>query len=136
MSMIKDVIARAELAMMGVVVPINNYSEADLMTQYIYKTARNREKEFDSEKQVNKYNASKTKNEIVGLVAYCVYDMCIVAYVLRNKSRGDYKIVPFEYNTENYFYSLCWAENLDQPEFSELGDVCFKKVGETYKFAG
>ena len=135
MSAIKRVIENAQVAMLGYVVPVSNWSEVDLIAQYITNELLGYEKTFDLEKRANQYNRSRTKHEVVGVAMNYAYDMPILCCVLKNDSKGDYRIVPYEFDAGDYCYSFCWAENLSHDIYSELGDVAFIKKGDEYRVA-
>lgn len=126
MSKMSELHAKAELAMMGFVVECNT-NEAKVMSDYIADVLTNGLHErIDLSRRINQYNRSRTKNEVVGMVCSKAYNMPMIHFILKNDSKGDYKIVPFEYKSGQYEYSFCWTENLSDDNCSELGDMCFK----------
>lgn len=137
MSKIKSEMAtRCELAMMGKVVPVNDYSEVQAMTEYIttvIKGEKYTEKLVDILKNgINRFHENKVKY----LVVNKVMGMPCITYLLDSgvsKDHEDYYPAPFEedYGT-GYPASFCYVFNLESDWCSEFGDCFFEKKSDGY----
>lgn len=129
-----EMATRCELAMMGKVVPVNDNSEVQVMTEYIISVLQgNGEDCVDVlENAINVYHENKVKY----LVVNRVMDMPCITYLLDSgvdKDHEDYYPAPFEedYGT-GYPASFCYVFNLDCDWCSEFGDCFFEKRSDGY----
>lgn len=129
-----EMAARCELAMMGKVVPVNDNSEVQVMTEYIISVLQgNGEDCVDVlENAINVYHENKVKY----LVVNRVMDMPCITYLLDSgvdKYHEDYYPAPFEedYGT-GYPVSFCYVFNLECDWCSEFGDCFFEKRPDGY----
>lgn len=129
-----EMAARCELAMMGKVVPVNDNSEVQVMTEYIISVLQgNGEDCVDVlENAINAYHENKVKY----LVVNRVMDMPCITYLLDSgvdKYHEDYYPAPFE---EDYGtgcpVSFCYVFNLECDWCSEFGDCFFEKRPDGY----
>ena len=136
MSKMKSEMAtRCELAMMGKVVPINDNSEVQSMTEYIVKAVKGVDKVnlVDIVKEsINRYQENKVKY----IVCNRVMGMPCITYLLDSgvgKDNEDYYPAPFEedYGT-GYPCAFCYVFNLETDWCSEFGDVFFQKKDDGY----
>ena len=135
MSKIKSEMAtRCELAMMGLVIPVNDNSEVQAMTEYIMTVIKGDADNLVDilENAICKYNDNKVKY----LVVNRVHDMPCITYLLDSgvdKDDEDYYPAPFEedYGT-GYPASFCYVFNLDSDWCSEFGDCFFEKKADGY----
>ena len=131
-----EMATRCELAMMGKVVPVNDNSEVQAMTEYITTVIRG--EEYSSklvdilENAINRFYENKVKY----LVVNTVMDMPCITYLLDSgvdKDHEDYYPAPFE---EDYGTgcpaSFCYVFNLDCDWCSEFGDCFFEKKSDGY----
>lgn len=131
-----EMATRCELAMMGKVVPVNDNSEVQVMTEYIATVIRGEEysnKLVDILKNaINRFHDNKVKY----LVVNTVMDMPCITYLLDSgvdKDHEDYYPAPFEedYGT-GYPVSFCYVFNLECDWCSEFGDCFFEKRPDGY----
>lgn len=136
MSKIKSEMAtRCELAMMGLVVPVNDNSEVQAMTEYIVTVVNgNADNLVDIlENAICKYSDNKVKY----LVVNRLHGMPCITYLLasgvEDKEDEDYYPAPFEedYGT-GYPASFCYVFNLESDWCSEFGDCFFEKKADGY----
>lgn len=129
-----EMATRCELAMMGKVVPVNDNSEVQVMTEYIISVLQgNGEDCVDVlENAINVYHENKVKY----LVVNRVMDMPCITYLLDSgvdKYHEDYYPAPFE---EDYGTgcpaSFCYVFNLESDWCSEFGDCFFEKRPDGY----
>ena len=137
MSKVKNEMAtRCELAMMGKVIPVNDNSEVQAMTEYIATVLKGEQyasKLVDILKNaICKYQNNKVKY----LVVNTVMDMPCITYLLDSgvdKDHEDYYPAPFEedYGT-GYPCAFCYVFNLENDWCSEFGDCFFEKREDGY----
>ena len=137
MSKIKSEMAtRCELAMMGKVIPVNDNSEVQPMTEYIVRTIKGDDqanKLVDILKNaINHYQ----ENMVKYLVVNTVHDMPCITYLLDSgvdKDHEEYYPAPFEtdYGT-GYPVAFSYVFNLDTDWCSEFGDAFFEKKSDGY----
>ena len=134
MSKIKNEMAtRCELAMMGKVVPINDNSEVQSMTEYIVTAIKGKADLVDIVKEsICRYHENKVKY----LVCNTVMGMPCITYLLDSgvdKDHEDYYPAPFE---EDYGTGMpcafCYVFNLESDWCSEFGDCFFEKKADGY----
>ena len=130
----REMATRCELAMMGKVVPVNDNSEVQVMTEYIISVLQgNGEDCVDVlENAINVYHENKVKY----LVVNRLMDMPCITYLLDSgvdKDHEDYYPAPFEedYGT-GYPVSFCYVFNLECDWCSEFGDCFFEKRPDGY----
>ena len=135
MSKIKSEMAtRCELAMMGKVIPVNDNSEVQSMTEYIVTVIKGDAKNLVDilENAICKYNDNKVKY----LVVNTVHGMPCITYLLDSgvdKDHEDYYPAPFEEDYgSGYPASFCYSFNLDSDWCSEFGDCFFQKQRDGY----
>ena len=136
MSKIKSEMAtRCELAMMGLVVPVNDNSEVQSMTEYIYQVIKGDPSDLVNiiENAICRYQS----NEVKYLVVNRLHGMPCITYLLasgiEDKEDEYYYPAPFE---EDYGTgcpaSFCYVFNLESDWCSEFGDCFFKKKADGY----
>lgn len=134
MSKIKSEMAtRCELAMMGKVVPVNDNSEVQSMTEYIVTAIKGEADLVDIVKEsINRYHENKVKY----LVCNTIMGMPCITYLLDSgvdKDNEDYYPAPFE---EDYGTGMpcafCYVFNLESDWCSEFGDCFFEKKADGY----
>lgn len=137
MSKMKSEMAtRCELAMMGKVIPVNDNSEVQAMTEYIARTIKGEQYANNLvdilENAICKYQDNKVKH----LVCVTVMDMPCITYLLDSgvdKDHEDYYPAPFEEDYgSGYPASFCYVFNLDSDLCSEFGDCFFEKRADGY----
>ena len=135
MSMMKrDLENRCELAMMGKVIPVNDNSEVQAMTEYIINVIQgNGEDCVDIlENAINHYRENKVKY----LVCNTIMDMPCITYLLESgvdKDHEDYYPAPFEEDYgSGYPCAFCYVFNLTSDWCSEFGDCFFEKKADGY----
>ena len=131
-----EMATRCELAMMGKVVPINDNSEVQAMTEYIIKAIKGDDHKFTLcdivKESINRYHENKVKY----LVCNTVLDMRCITYLLDSgvdKDKEDYYPAPFEedYGTGTPC-AFCYVFNLENDWCSEFGDCFFEKKSDGY----
>ena len=126
--------ARCELAMMGKVVPVNDNSEVQAMTEYIISVIQgNGEDCVDIlENAINHYQENKVKY----IVCNTIMDMPCITYLLESgvdKDHEDYYPAPFEEDYgSGYPCAFCYVFNLASDWCSEFGDCFFEKRSDGY----
>lgn len=135
MSKIKSEMAtRCELAMMGKVIPVNDNSEVQAMTEYIMTVVKGDANNLVDilENAICKYNDNKVKY----LVVNTVHGMPCITYLLASgvdKEDEDYYPAPFEEDYgSGYPASFCYVFNLESDWCSEFGDCFFEKKADGY----
>ena len=137
MSKIKrEMATRCELAMMGKVIPVNDNSEVQSMTEYIVTVIKGEDyasKLVDIlENAICRYQENKVKH----LVVNTVHGMPCITYLLDSgvdKDHEDYYPAPFEEDYgSGYPASFCYVFNLDSDWCSEFGDCFFQKKADGY----
>lgn len=135
-----EMATRCELAMMGKVVPVNNNSEVQVMTEYILRAMGM----FDADspqdifhEEINKYSKAGFENNVKYLVTNTVEGMRCITYLLENEDKdpeGDYYYpAPFEEDYGSGFPSaFCYVYNVDCDWCSELGDCFFEKQSDGF----
>ena len=129
-----EMATRCELALMGKVVPVNDNSEVQLMTEYIVRAVKGEDYELVDivKESINRYHENKVKY----LVCNTVMDMPCITYLLDSgvdKDNEDYYPAPFEedYGT-GHPCAFCYVFNLDSDWCSEFGDCFFEKKSDGY----
>lgn len=131
-----EMATRCELAMMGKVIPVNDNSEVQAMTEYIVQVIKGEDqanKLVDILKNaINRYQ----ENEVKYLVVNTVMDMPCISYLLDSglpTGHEDYYPSPFEtdYGT-GYPVAFCYVFNLESDWCSEFGDAFFEKKADGY----
>lgn len=135
MSKIKSEMAtRCELAMMGKVVPVNDNSEVQAMTEYIVKAIKGEDIEVVDilKNAINRYHENKVKY----LVCNTLHGMPCITYLLDSnvdEDDDDYYPAPFEEDYgSGYPCSFCYVFNLESDWCSEFGDCFFEKRRDGY----
>lgn len=135
MSKIKSEMAtRCELAMMGLVIPVNDNSEVQAMTEYIMTVVKGDASNLVDilENAICKYNDNKVKY----LVVNRLHGMPCITYLLDSgvdKDHEDYYPAPFEEDYgSGYPASFCYVFNLESDWCSEFGDCFFQKQRDGY----
>lgn len=135
MSKIKSEMAtRCELAMMGLVIPVNDNSEVQAMTEYIITVVKGDASNLVDilENAICKYNDNKVKY----LVVNRLHGMPCITYLLDSgvdKDHEDYYPAPFEEDYgSGYPASFCYVFNLESDWCSEFGDCFFQKQRDGY----
>lgn len=135
-----EMATRCELAMMGKVVPVNDNSEVQVMTEYILRAMDM----FDAyspqdifHEEINKYSKAGFKNNVKYLVTNTVEGMRCITYLLESEDKdpeGDYYYpAPFEEDYGSGFPSaFCYIYNVDCDWCSELGDCFFEKQSDGF----
>lgn len=125
-----EMATRCELALMGKVVPVKDNSEVQTMTAYILSATGKLDSEYPTDilgQHINRYGENKVKY----LVTNTVNGMKMISFLLESPEQ-EYP-APFEedYGT-GYPCAFCYVYNIDCTDFSELGDVFFKKMSDGY----
>ena len=129
--MTNEMATRCELAMMGKVVPVNDNSEVQSMTEYIVNVVRgNCENLVDIlENAINRYQ----NNLVKYLVVNTVQGMPCITYLLdsgRTPDHEEYYPAPFEEDYgSGYPCAFSYVFNLESDWCSEFGD-CFFEMRE------
>lgn len=134
MSKIKNEMAtRCELAMMGLVVPVNDNSEVQPMTEYIVRAVGKEATVVDIlENAICKYQDNKVKY----IVCNVIQGMTCITYLLDSgltEDDEDYYPAPFitDYGC-GFPCAFCYVFNLDSDWNSEFGDCFFEKRSDGY----
>lgn len=130
-----EMATRCELAMMGKVIPVNDNSEVQSMTEYILGAMGKDTSDLVDilENAINKYQDNKVKY----LVCNRVQDMNCITYLLdsgiTDEEDEEYYPSPFEedYGT-GYPSAFCYVFNADCDWCSEFGDCFFQKRADGY----
>lgn len=129
-----EMATRCELAMMGKVVPINDNSEVQAMTEYIVSAIKG--DEFDLvdivKESINRYHENKVKY----IVTNTVMGMPCITYLLDSgvdEEDENYYPAPFteDYGT-GYPSAFCYVFNLESDWCSEFGDSFFEEKADGY----
>ena len=127
----KEMATRCELAMMGKVVPVNDNSEVQDMTKYIYSTIKGEENVHRLvdilENAINRYQENKVKY----IVCVTLHGMPCITYLLdsgRTEDHEEWYPSPFEEDYGiGYPCAFCYVFNLVDDWCSEFGDCFFEK---------
>lgn len=131
MSRVKSEMAtRCELAMMGKVIPVNDNSEVQSMTEYITTVITGKDLEMTDilKNAICKYQENKVKY----LVVNTVMDMPCITFLLESNTEDEedenYFPAPFkeDYGT-GVPCAFCYVFNLESDWCSEFGDCFFQK---------
>ena len=129
-----EMATRCELAMMGKVVPVNDNSEVQMMTEYIVKVLRGEELEVVDilKNAINRYHDNKVKY----LVCNTIMGMPCITYLLDSgvdEEDENYYPAPFatDYGS-GYPCAFCYVFNLESDWCSEFGDCFFEKRTDGY----
>lgn len=131
---VKEVQAKAEVAMMGMVVSVTE-PEVQIMTDYIIKTLGREEQFKGLDIMKDRIRQFTPSNGVSHIVTKTIYGMpCIVYCVTNDDPEMD---VPRPFSTDygtGYPAAFTYVLNLaDDMMCSEFGDSFFKKHGNTYK---
>lgn len=127
MKMTGEMTARCELAMMGMVVPVNDNSEVQPMTEYIAKVLKGDCNLVDVlENAINRYQ----NNLVKYLVVNTVQGMPCITYLLDSgctEEDENYYPAPFEEDYgSGYPCAFSYVFNLESDWCSEFGDCFFE----------
>ena len=131
----REMEARCELAMMGKVIPVNDNSEVQAMTEYIVTVLTGDASNLVDimENAINRYQ----NNVVKYIVCNRVQGMNCITYLLDSgieDPEDEYWYpAPFEedYGTP-YKCAFCYVFNLESDWCSEFGDCFFEKKSDGY----
>lgn len=126
---------RCELAMMGKVIPVNDNSEVQAMTEYILTVINGDASNLVDilENAICRYQDNKVKY----LVVNTVMDMPCITYLLdsgvEDPEDENWYPAPFEEDYgSGYPCAFCYVFNLASDWCSEFGDCFFEKRADGY----
>jgi len=131
----KEVAAKAEVAMMGLVVSCASDAEVQMMTEYIIKTLEKSEQFKDLDIMRDRIRQYTKTNRVSYLTTKTIWGMPCIVYCIQNDDPEAEIPAPFstDYGT-GYPAAFTYVLNLtDDQMCSEFGDSFFKKHGNTYK---
>lgn len=131
-----EMATRCELAMMGKVIPVNDNSEVQAMTEYIARTIKGDDYANNLVDILENAICRYQENKVKFLVCNTVMDMPCITYLLDSgvdKDDEDYYPAPFEEDYgSGYPCAFCYVFNLDSDWCSEFGDCFFEKKRDGY----
>lgn len=131
----REMETRCELAMMGKVIPVNDNSEVQAMTEYILTVINGDASNLVDilENAICRYQDNKVKY----LVVNTVMDMPCITYLLdsgvEDPEDENWYPAPFEEDYgSGYPCAFCYVFNLASDWCSEFGDCFFEKRADGY----
>ena len=127
-----ELMARAEVAMMGFVVPVRSDAEVQSMYEYICGVLDHEEmSSIDVMARIRQY--TKT-HKVSHLFTKRIYGMPCVGFVIENDDPEQGVAKPFTQKFAGNYYNFTYVLNLaDDDMCSEFGDSFFSKHGDIYK---
>lgn len=124
--------AKAEMALRGNMVYVDNDSEVEFMTDYIRTVLQDTVQTFDIFDRIRKYN----EDNVVKYIGTCrVLGMPCIIYAISNPRNEVPEPFSDDYGS-GYPVAFCYVYNLTYDEMcSEFGDVAFKSYGPFYRRA-